>query len=135
MEKEAIQVRVVAGVVIRKDDKYLLVQEKQPKAYGLWNFPAGMVDVGESLEQAAIREAKEESGYDVELIKEIEIFHTFATDVVKHAYEAKIVGGELHFSEDEILDAQWFTFEEVKQMQDKLRSECILGAISILENS
>jgi len=89
MEKEAIQVRVVAGVVIRKDDKYLLVQEKQPKAYGLWNFPAGMVDVGESLEQAAIREAKEESGYDVELIKEIEIFHTFATDVVKHAYEAK----------------------------------------------
>jgi ADP-ribose pyrophosphatase YjhB (NUDIX family) len=134
MEKEVIQVMVVAGVVIKKDSKYLLLQEKQPKAYGLWNFPAGRVDVGESIEQAAIREAKEESGYDVKLIKEIEIFHAFATDVVKHAYEAEITGGELNFPEDEILDAKWFTFEEITQMKDKLRSEWILGAITMLEN-
>ena len=74
MEKENIKVEVVAGVVIKKDGKYLLIQEKKPKAYMLWNFPAGKVDVGESIEQAAIREAKEESGYDVELIKEIAVF-------------------------------------------------------------
>ena len=130
---EALRVNVVAGAVIKKDGKYLLIQEKQSKAYGLWNFPAGMVDVGESIEQAAIREAKEESGYDVELIKEIDVFHTNAIDVVKHAFEAKIVGGELKIPEDEILDAKWFTFDEIKEMKDKLRSEWILGAISILE--
>ncbi len=133
-QEETIKVEVVAGVVIKKDGKYLLLQEKQPRAYGLWNFPAGRVDVGESLEQAAIREAKEESGYDVEIGEEIKIFHTSATDVVKHAFIGKIIGGELNFPEDEILDAQWFTFLEVEQMKDKLRSEWVLSAISILEN-
>lgn len=133
-QNETIKVQVVAGVVIKQDGKYLLLQEKQPKAYGLWNFPAGRVDLGESLEQAAIREAKEESGYDVELIKEVAIFHAQATDVVKHAYEAKIIGGKLEFPDDEILDAQWFTLKEIEQMKDKLRGGWILETISILEN-
>lgn len=53
-------VQVVAEVVLQKDDKFLLVQEKQAKAYGKWNLPAGKVDKGESLEQAAVREAREE---------------------------------------------------------------------------
>ncbi len=46
-------VGVVAGCVIRRDSTYLLVQEKQKKAYGLWNLPAGYVDKGETIEQAA----------------------------------------------------------------------------------
>jgi 8-oxo-dGTP diphosphatase len=133
MQKENIKVDVVAGVVVKKDGKYLLLQEKQPKAYMLWNFPAGKVDNGESFEQTAIREAKEESGYDVELIKKIGIFQKVPTDAVKHAFEAKIIGGELKFPEDEILDAKWFTFDEVKEIKNKLRGEWILEAINILE--
>lgn len=54
MQKENIKVEVVAGVVIKQDGKYLLLQEKQPKAYMLWNFPAGKVDIGETFEQTAI---------------------------------------------------------------------------------
>jgi ADP-ribose pyrophosphatase YjhB (NUDIX family) len=132
--KETIKVEVVAGVVIKQDGKYLLVQEKQPRAYGLWNWPAGKVDVGESIEQAAIRETKEESGYDVRLIKEITIFHAEAADTIKHAFEGKIIGGQLNFPQDEILDAQWFTLDEIKQMADKLRGGWILESINILEN-
>ena len=132
-EKESIKADVVAGVVIKQNGKYLLLQEKQPKAYGLWNFPAGKVDTGESFEQAAMREAKEESGYDIELIREIGIFQALPTDAVKHAFEAKIIGGDLKFPEDEMLDAQWFTLDEINQMKDKLRDEWILGAINILE--
>ena len=134
MEIENIKVHAVAGCVIKQNGKYLLLQEKQPKAYMLWNFPAGKIDVGETIEQAAIREAKEECGYDVELIRQIDIFHTTATSAVQHAFEAKIVGGELKIPENEMLDAKWFTFDEIKQMKDKLRGEWILGAISILEN-
>lgn len=134
MENETIKVEVVAGVVLKKDGKYLLLQEKQPKAYMLWNFPAGRVDVGESLEEAAIRETKEESGYDVELVREIKIFHEKATSVVKHVFEAKIISGELKFPEDEMLDAQWFTYDKIKEMKNKLRGEWILDTISILEN-
>lgn len=133
VKKENIKVNVVAGVVIKKDGKYLLIQEKKSSAYGLWNLPAGRVDVGESLEQAAIREAKEESGYDVELIRELAVFHEESTDVVKHAFEAKIVGGALKFPVDEILDAKWFTFDEVHQMQEKLRGNWIVEAMNMIE--
>jgi 8-oxo-dGTP diphosphatase len=124
---------IVAGVVIKQDGKYLLVQEKQPKAYGLWNFPAGKVDLGDTIEQTAIKEAQEEVGLDVELIRKIDIFQDNADTPPKHAFEARVIGGELKFPKDEILDAQWFSFKEIKAMPDKLRDEWILGATSMLE--
>jgi len=133
-ENEIVKVAVVAGVVIKKDGKYLLVQEKQPKAYGLWNFPAGRVDVGDTIELTAVREAKEETGYDVELIRKLDIFQDTATEPSKHAFEARIIGGELKYPESEIMGARWFTFKEIQEMKDKLRSGWIIGAISILEN-
>lgn len=134
MEKEFVKISVVAGVVIKKDGKYLLVQEKQPHVYGLWNFPAGRVEVGDTLEQTAIKEAREETGYDVELIRKLEIFQESATKEVRHAFSAKIIGGDLKYPKDEILNARWFTFEEIQGMKDKLRSGWIIGAISNLEN-
>lgn len=133
MEREVVKANVVAGVVIKQDGKYLLVQEKQPKAYGLWNFPAGRVDVGDTIEETAIKEAKEESGFDVELIRKIGIFQEKATDACKHAFEAKIIGGELKYPEDEIMDAKWLTYDEVINLKDKLRENWILQAISALE--
>jgi len=45
-------IQVVAGCVLEKDGKYLLVQEKQKAAYEKWNLPAGRVDAGETVEQA-----------------------------------------------------------------------------------
>src|SRR3989344_4605353 len=129
------QVRVVAGVVIKQNDRYLLVQENHPnpKVYGLGNFPAGRVDKGDTIEKTAIKEAKEESGYDVELVRKIAIFHENIEVPVKHAFEAKIMGGELKWPKDEILDAKWFTLEELEEMKDKLRGEWILGAIKIMD--
>ena len=134
MEKETVKASLVAGVVIKKNNKYILVQEKKPIAYGLWNLPAGRVDVGESIEEAAVREAKEESGFDVELIRKLNIFQNFVTDSVKHAFEAKIIGGELKYPEDEILNAKWYTFEEIENMKDKLRNTWVFEAICIVEN-
>jgi 8-oxo-dGTP diphosphatase len=126
---------IVAGVVIKQNEEYLLVQEKQPKAYGLWNFPAGKVDKGDTIEQTAIKEAKEEVGLDVELIKKIGIFQDHTHTPPKHAFEAKIIGGELKFPDDEILDAKWFSYDEIKGMKEQLRDGWILGAIDILEGS
>ena len=40
---------MVAGAVLEKDNKYLLVQEKKPEAYKLWNLPAGRVEVGSTF--------------------------------------------------------------------------------------
>jgi len=133
MINESVKVEVIAAVAIKRDGKYLLVQEKQERAYGLWNFPAGRVDVGETIEEAAIREAKEESGYDVRLISKVDIFQVNSTDVVKHAFEGEIIGGDLNFPEDEILSAGWFTCGEVSEMKDKLRGSWIYETIEKLE--
>ncbi len=133
MEKQIAKVFVVSGVVIKKDGKYLLVQEAGPRAFGLWNFPAGKVDEGETIEEAAIREAKEESGYDVELIRKLDIFQDVIDRPVQHAFEARIIGGELKYPKKEILDARWFKLEEIEIMKDKLRGEWVLGVIRILE--
>ncbi len=130
---DPILVPIVAGVVIKKNNKFLLIQEKQPKAYGLWNWPAGRVEQGDTIEQTAIKEAKEECGYDVKLIKKLGIFQDTTNTPPKHAFEATISGGELKIPEDEIMDAKWFTKDEIYQMKDKLRSEWVIGAIEKME--
>lgn len=128
--------KVVAGcVVIREDGKYLLVQEKQPKVYGLWNIPAGHVDKGEAIEAAAIREVKEESGYDVELGDKIGIYQETVESPVRHAFRATVIGGALKIQPEEILDANWFSYDEITAMKDeaKLRVEWIYDAITQVE--
>jgi len=134
-EKKPTFAVVVAGVVIKKEDKYLLVQESQEKCYGKWNPPAGKVDEGDSIEKTAVKEAKEESGFDVELVRKIGIYQEKATDAVKHVFEAKIIGGEISFPEDEILDVKWFSIDEVKAMaeKDELREKFIIDVIAEME--
>ena len=121
---------------MQKDGKFLLVQEKQQKVYGLWNLPAGHVDEGESLEETAVREAKEECGFDVALMKELLVVHPSIDRPVLHAYAADIVGGTLEFRKDELLDARWFSYEEIVAMKDKIRAvEYVLGAIDAARRS
>lgn len=123
---------VVSACLIKKDNKYLLVQEAQPKVYGLWNLPAGHVDKGEKIREAAIREVKEETGYDVQLVREITILHEEATNAVKHIFDADIIGGKLSIKEDEILSVKWLTFEEVKNINrdGKLRRPWVWDIIN-----
>ena len=125
-------VGIVAGCLVKKDDKYLLVQEKQPKVYGLWNLPAGYVDKGESIEDAAIREVKEETGFDVELGAEIAIYHESTKKPVKHIFSATITGGQLTPQENEILDVKWLFYEEIKELNDsgKLRAPWIWDIVT-----
>lgn len=130
-EKTIERAGVVVACLLKNDDKYLLVQERQPNAYGLWNLPAGHVDKDEKLEKAAIRETKEETGLDVSLIKEVAIYHETAKQTVKHVYSAKILGGELISPNDEIMDIQWLTFDHIKSLyeNEKLRKPWIWDVI------
>ncbi len=128
---EIKMVPIVAGCVLVRDGKVLLVQEKQPKVYGKWNLPAGRVDVGETIEQAAVREVLEETGFVVELGKKLTIQHFSAERPVMHGFAATITGGELKIPEDELIGADWFTLDEILALQEegKLRSEWIVLAV------
>ncbi len=61
-------------IIIELDDKGIILIKRKNPPYG-WAIPGGFVDYGESLENAAMREAKEETSLDIELIKQ---FHTYS---------------------------------------------------------
>ena len=58
---------IIAGCLIVRDNKILMVKEAKKKCYGQWNFPAGHVEENELITEAAIREAYEETGCKVKL--------------------------------------------------------------------
>ncbi len=129
---ELLQIYVVAGCVVKKDGKFLLVQEGEEEVRGKWNLPAGRVEIGETIKNAAIREAREETGYDVEIIRELTNFHEEGEKAVKHIFEVRIIGGELKFPPKEILDARWFTIEEVENMKSELRRGWVLEVLKMV---
>ena len=131
---ESQTLKLVVGCILQEEGRYLLVQEKLPKAYGKWNLPAGHVDPGESTVHAAVREVKEETGLVVTADKEVFSEAIPERDREFHIFTAQIVGGTLIVQPDEIMDAQWFSLDEIYQLQkdDQLRSEWMVRAI---ENS
>lgn len=60
-----------SGVLVRRNGKILLVREKHKAAKNLWSLPLGFVEKGESLKGAAAREAKEESGYNIRILRKV----------------------------------------------------------------
>ncbi len=74
MAREAIPTWFFALVVVRRGDELLLVQEA--KHGQLWYLPAGRVEAGEGLAEAARREALEETGVPVELEGVLRLEHT-----------------------------------------------------------
>jgi ADP-ribose pyrophosphatase YjhB (NUDIX family) len=59
--------KIVAGCIPEWEDQILLCRRAIEPKSGLWTFPAGFMEIGESTEQAAIRETKEEAQADVEI--------------------------------------------------------------------
>ena len=117
--------KVIVGGVIEKDGKYLLVQEAKEKCYKKWNIPAGHLDFNESIKQGAIREVKEETGCDVELNGILYIANKILEDdlFVMIIFSTTLINENIQYDKSEILDAQWFSYDEImNQMDDKLRN-------------
>ena len=123
----------VAGVVlVDNSGRYLLVQEKQEIAYGLWNLPAGHVDPGETLKEAAVREAQEEVNLRVEILDDLPINVKEKPGITLNAFRAKIISGEMKKLEDELLDASWLTMEAIYKLSSggKIRDQWVLDSIN-----
>lgn len=73
------------SVAVFHDDRFLLVRRGRPPAYGLYAFPGGRVEQGESLAEAVQREAMEETGAEL-----ADIRHLVDLDIPAEEEEARI---------------------------------------------
>ena len=105
--------KVAVGTIIESADRRLvLVRRAIEPGYGLWVFPGGYVDRGEPITDAAVREAKEEAGLDIELGPLVDIYSYPGRPLIIIVYAASIIGGTL-CADDECLDAGLFTPDEI----------------------
>ncbi len=111
-----------SSALIYKDQKILLGRRSDN---GLWDKFGGLVDVGETLAEAAIREAKEEINVDIRLIRPLGIFdsrlwHTRTKAHMYHAmFLAEIVAGEPSISH-EVTELGWFKEDALPELHYSL---------------
>lgn len=101
----------VAGLVSNGNHEILLV--KSPRRG--WEYPGGMVEPGETFQDALVREVKEESGVDIEITGFIGLCKNVEKDVVNIDFACKAVGGELTTS-DESTEVRWVKREDALSM-------------------
>ncbi len=145
LEKESVQKvlmeqpgyatpKIDVRAAVMKDGKILLVQETTDNC---WAMPGGWADVGDVPSEVAIRECKEESGFDVKPIKVIgvfdanrvggrlEFFHAF-----KIIFLCELIGGKAAPS-DETLDVRFFDLNELPALSLNRTNEKHLNEIKL----
>lgn len=115
---------VGVGSIIIEDDRVLLVKRAHPPIQGQWSIPGGVLEVGELVREAAVREAREETGLIVEPGDLLGVY-----DRILHNHEKRVqyhyvlidflcrrVGGELLAASD-AAEVRWFTREELPALK------------------
>ena len=97
----------VAGLVTNEEGKILLV--KSP--WRGWEYPGGLIEPGETFQQALHREIREEAGVEVEITGFVGICKNVEKDIVNIDFTCRYVSGELTPSE-ESTEVIWATPEE-----------------------
>ncbi len=125
--------KLAVGVMVSHEGKLLLSRRAIDPGKGRWSFPSGYVDLGESPSLAAVREVKEETGYEVRLNGLVGVYASPNRPVVLVVYTGEVVGGTLGdcdeveetalfshgalpplaFEHDEQIVADWLAFREL----------------------
>ena len=103
----------VVAAAIERDGKIFCAQRPEGKSLGgFWEFPGGKLEIGESPEQALVREIKEELNSEIEIISyinEASYDYDFGTVVMK-TYHAKLISGNLELLEHQ--NSTWLAPDE-----------------------
>lgn len=124
---------ITVASIIEKDNRFLMVEEISDGLI-VFNQPAGHLEPGESLQQAAIRETFEETGWHIELTHVLGVSkYTSPLNNVIY-YRTSFIGTALEHDknaqlDDGIIQATWLTLEELEAQADKLRSPLVVKNI------
>jgi 8-oxo-dGTP diphosphatase len=116
--------------------RLLLVRRGKPPLQGAWSIPGGMLEVGEALEEAVVRELAEETGMEVRVLDLVEVFQNISHDdagrVLYHFvildYLCEKVGGEAQAGSD-ASDLAWVAEAELSHY------ELTPGALPVIQKA
>ena len=111
---------IAVDAIIVKDDCVVLVKRKNPPFQDHYALPGGFVEIGEYVEEAVVREAKEETGLEVQVERFSGIYDDPDRDprghVISIAYICNVIGGELRADSD-AKDVSCMTIKEIKKIK------------------
>ena len=106
-----------ASAIIIKDNRVLMIRTKDSNS---WSIPSGGVEVGETAEEACIREITEETGYVAKIVK---VLHTKKTIIKEYRvttqyFLCEITGGEIQYQDpdEEIEEIAWKNSDEISKL-------------------
>ncbi|MHA1148586.1 MAG: NUDIX hydrolase [Promethearchaeota archaeon] len=120
-----VRPHIGVGVMFIRDNQLLLVKRKYNPDAGYWSIPGGHLDLGERVEDAAVREAEEETGFKTKVTKLAGIINKIMYDhkgkieyhyVLINYFVEQIKGSpdQPPVAADDALDAKFVPFEELK---------------------
>jgi 8-oxo-dGTP diphosphatase len=111
--------KTATAIIPFPTDKILLIKRNTHPFIGYWALPGGRMDPGENIDQTVVREVKEETGLETEILSVIgEYIEKGVKDDIDYEYYptcfvVKPIGGELKKQDSEIKEMQLFRLEEL----------------------
>lgn len=127
------------GAVVVGPNGVLLIKRGKPPRMGAWSLPGGAQDLGETVKEGLIREVKEETGLDVQILEIIDVVDSINRDPDgRPQYHYTLIdacvivtGGTLQPGSD-AMDAKWFSMAEIVELNLWSETNRIIhGAIAI----
>ena len=121
------------AVILLQQSQVLLVKRKFAPRAGDWSLPAGFIEWGEGPEETAVRELKEETGFDIAVRGIYGVYRgqeRTEHEVVLVVYRGEITGGNLQPGDD-ALEAEWF---ELKKLPENIAFRIHRSILAELSN-
>ena len=129
---------LTVDTVVMENSSILLIKRKNDPYKGSWALPGGFVEYGETVENAAVRETKEETGLDVKLKELVGVYSDPKRDPRGHTVTVCFlgikIGGTLKSATDAD-DAKFFDLKEIKTLDLAFDHERIIqDSLKLLKN-
>lgn len=106
----------IAATIVVQDDRVLMVRRRVAEGQLSWQFPAGEIEAGETSEQAAVRETREEVGMSVNAVKVLgERLHPKTGRRMSYVACAVVAGTAYVADDDELAEVAWVRLAEIPE--------------------
>jgi len=113
--KPVPSVNIAVGVVLKNEQMLITLRKAEGLLGGLWEFPGGKIEAGESAEQACVREIKEESNLEIKVERSLTVIRHAYTHfkIVMEVFICQHLSGRVRL--DGPVDHRWIGFKEIEK--------------------